>query len=220
MRLGKGVRGEDRERHARQGRRFYGDLLWLGYQLASRCYGAWAMLAYLDFSLSAEVAATPAERVLFRQLHYRQTYLAALPLAFLGRPQTRWIWPTISDLWRRGVFRPEPYDRAADMLGQYGYAVRNRRRVDRDRKRRMRREALGEGAEGAAAMRRWQEGLDRPDDDLPLLRGRSCPGCGHPLALVRSLGAREAGRVAAEFRCDGCDEVKEYLVDTAAFPGR
>src|SRR5437588_800901 len=81
-----------------------------------------------------EIPPTPEELWLFPQFHFRQVFLAGLPLAFLPPQLRQWVWRPLIDLWDRTTYIHAAYDRVADVLGLYREAFCSRRDADRRRK--------------------------------------------------------------------------------------
>jgi hypothetical protein len=184
-------------------------LLWTSSQMVARCYGALMLVAWLDFANNPQLHPSPAEQVLFRQLHAPQLYLAGLPLAFLGRPQLRWIASPLLDLWNREAFEPNAYDPLTDLLGIYGILAESRRLADRRLKQaKGKPEMQLEAANLLPARDSGAELIDKP----PLLMSTQCSACGNTLRPQGVTDPWPPEWFVAEFYCPGCGVPKLYRV--------
>jgi hypothetical protein len=216
-----GVKSVDSSRLAllaRQARQLFADLLWFAYQLAARCYGAWQMVAYLDFATSSSIAADQNERSLFREMHARQLYLAGLPPCFLGRSPLRWVWQDLRELWAAGPQEPDRYDVITDRLRLFGEAVTNRRMADKP--------TLAETTsfDERCPPERSGEPISTSDeqnaegrDELSVLSSITCPECGDLLQIIETRPLDDRGFCRVEVFCKQCDESRDYLIDPNAF---
>jgi hypothetical protein len=215
---GSGLKGTAREEAAARARRLFSLKLWKAYQGMSRCYGALMLLAYVDFCLAGEGERDDEEKWLFRQWHFPQLHLAALPLDFLGRPQLRWVIPTLHRLWWGGVVAPERYDVVTDLLSVYGALVRERREADRRTKAAPARTyTTPAGPEVFSDLEAKEDYL--PPDPVRVLSSPDCPVCGEKLQLSDSgtPDLSERSRARLPLYCPGCDVDREYVVDLDEF---
>jgi hypothetical protein len=211
---GSGLKGTAREEAADRARRFYSLLMWMAYERMSRCYGALMLLVYVDFCLAGEGERGPEEKWLFRQWHFPQLHLAALPLDFLGRPQLRWVILALHRLWWGRVVAPERYDVVTDLLGVYGALVRERREADRRRKADpAHKYTTPEGPQVLSDLAAKEDYL--PPDPVRVLSSPDCPVCGEKLQLSDSgtPDLSERSRARLPLYCPGCDVDHEYVVD-------
>jgi hypothetical protein len=121
---------------------YYRHLLWAAYQGLSRSYGAVMFVAWLSFGLSEVICPTAVEKLLFRQLHAPQLYLAGLPLVFFPPSQLWWILRPLLQNWNRECFLPQWYSKFPSILGLYGLAIDSLRAHDRVKKQRQRAAAV------------------------------------------------------------------------------
>jgi hypothetical protein len=89
------------------------------------------LVVWMDFCDDSNLRPSAIERLLFRQLHAPQFYLAGLPLAFFTRAQLQWFLKPLLELWGREKFDPEHYDSLTVLLGIAGNTDANRRAIDR-----------------------------------------------------------------------------------------
>jgi hypothetical protein len=200
-------------------RQFYADLLWLSYQLAARCYGAWTLLAFTDFSNSEDVGANEEERLLFRLMNHRRFCLAGLPLCFFSRFPLRWIVDDFIRLCNEGAREAAQYDVITWWLGYFGEVVRRRRAADVARKGHVQPITWNLTDEpGITASLQDEERYRVEMQDAPYLRSTSCPICGTFLKPQPPFVSLDGGHVGAEFRCSKCEECRSYRLDPIDFP--
>jgi hypothetical protein len=215
---GSGLKGTAREEAAARARQFFSLMMWMAYERMARCYGALMLLAYVDFCLAGEGERGPEEKWLFRQWHVPQLHLAALPLDFLGRPQFRWVIPTLHRLWGGRVVAPERYDLVTDLLGVSGALVRERREADRRTKAAPAcTYTIPAGPEVLSDLAAKEDYL--PPDPVRVLSSPDCPVCGEKLQLSDSgpPDLSERSRARLPLYCPGCDVDREYVVDLDEF---
>lgn len=204
--------GQERDKMAAQAQCIASWLMWIAHERMARCWGMLMMLAMIDFAMHSDQVPTHEEWWLFRQWHFPQLYLGGLPLDFMGRPQLRWIIPTLHKLWAQGITDPVAYTKVTDLLGLFGASVRNSRDADNQRPP-TRQERHGRSADeqrpptargGRRATAANDSDVDKKGDKRPSVAVRprnidnwdgvpaksvlssdaECPECGYDLSVV------------------------------------